>query len=125
MKALVTGGTGFVGPRLLRLLNQPTVLSRNPARAAESIGHLAGNILPWQPLEGPPPPEAFEGVDVVFHLAGESVAEGRWTRTQKEKNQREPGCWHASSRHRHDSSGNGPENADFSQCRRLLRESWR
>ena len=53
MKALVTGGTGFVGPRLLRLLNQPTVLSRNPARAAESIGHLAGNILPWQPLEGP------------------------------------------------------------------------
>ncbi len=85
MKALVTGGTGFVGPRLLRLLNQPTVLSRNPARAAESIGHLAGNILPWQPLEGPPPPEAFEGVDVVFHLAGESVAEGRWTRTQKEK----------------------------------------
>ncbi len=85
MKALVTGGTGFVGPRLLRLLDKPTVLSRSPERATASIGHLAGRILPWEPLEGPPPPEAFEGVDVVFHLAGESVAEGRWTRAQKTK----------------------------------------
>lgn len=85
MKALVTGGTGFVGPRLLRLLDQPTVLSRNPERAKASIGHLAGQILPWEPLDGPPPPEAFENVDVVFHLAGESVAEGRWTRAQKAK----------------------------------------
>ncbi len=85
MKALVTGGTGFVGPRLLRLLEQPTVLTRNPERAARSIGHLAGTIVQWNPLEGPPPPEAFAGVDVVFHLAGESVAEGRWTAAQKAK----------------------------------------
>ena len=34
-------------------------------------------------MEGPPPPEAFEGVDTVLHLAGESVAEGRWTTAQK------------------------------------------
>lgn len=85
MKALVTGATGFVGPRLLRLLDQPIVLTRNPERASESIGHLAGRILRWEPLEGPPPPEAFAGVDAVFHLAGESVAEGRWTVQQKAK----------------------------------------
>ena len=83
MKALVTGGTGFVGPRLLRLLNKPTVLTRNPERAAEKIGHLAGAVIGWNPLEGPPPPESFDGVDSVFHLAGESVAEGRWTTAQK------------------------------------------
>ncbi|MGI9178598.1 MAG: TIGR01777 family oxidoreductase [Pirellulales bacterium] len=85
MTALVTGGTGFVGPRLLRMLDQPTVVTRNPDRARQSIGHLAGRIIRWDPREGPPPAEAFEGVDAVFHLAGESVAEGRWTAAQKAK----------------------------------------
>ena len=85
MKALVTGGTGFVGPRLLRLLNKPTVLTRNPERAAEKIGHLTGDIIGWNPLEGPPPPKSLDGIDLVFHLAGESVAEGRWTTAQKAK----------------------------------------
>lgn len=83
MQALVTGATGFVGPRLLRLLDRPVIVSRNPDRARHVVGHLAGRIVRWDPLEGPPPPEAFEGVDAVFHLAGESVAEGRWTAAQK------------------------------------------
>ncbi|MEO2042132.1 MAG: TIGR01777 family oxidoreductase, partial [Pirellulales bacterium] len=39
----------------------------------------------WNPIEGPPPPDSFDGVDCVFHLAGESVAEGRWTTSQKAK----------------------------------------
>ena len=85
MKALVTGATGFVGPRLLRLLDRPVVLSRNPSRARTAIGPVAGQIVQWDPLQGPPPPQAFEGVDVVLHLAGESVAEGRWTAAQKAK----------------------------------------
>jgi uncharacterized protein (TIGR01777 family) len=83
MRALVTGGTGFVGPRLLRLLDAPVVLTRNPERAAESIGTIAGAIHRWDPMQGPPPAEVFEGIDTVFHLAGESVAEGRWTNAQK------------------------------------------
>jgi len=83
MQALVTGATGFVGPRLLRLLDRPVIVSRNPDRARHVVGHLAGRIVRWDPQEGPPPPEAFDGIDVVFHLAGESVAEGRWTAAQK------------------------------------------
>ena len=83
MRALVTGGTGFVGPRLLRMLDRPVVLSRNPDHARRSVGHLAGRIVRWDPLEGPPPAEAFEGIDVVYHLAGESVAERRWSAAQK------------------------------------------
>lgn len=83
MKALVTGATGFVGPRLLRLLDKPVVLTRNPERARQSVGHLAGRIVRWDPQAGPPPAEAFADVDAVLHLAGESVAEGRWTAAQK------------------------------------------
>lgn len=85
MKALVTGATGFVGPRLLRLLDAPVVLSRDPDRARRTLGGLAGRVVRWDPLEGPPPPESFAGIDAVLHLAGESVAEGRWTKAQKAK----------------------------------------
>jgi uncharacterized protein (TIGR01777 family) len=83
MRALVTGATGFVGPRLLRLLDDPVVLTRTPERAQQKIGTLANRFIAWDPLQGPPPAEAFEGVDTVIHLAGESVAEGRWTAAQK------------------------------------------
>jgi len=83
MKALVTGATGFVGPRLLRLLDKPTVVTRDPDRARRSIGHLVGRIVRWDPMQGAVPAEAFEGVDAVFHLAGESVAASRWTAKQK------------------------------------------
>jgi len=83
MRALVTGATGFVGPRLLRLLDSPVVLSRNPERARGRLGPSVGPIFRWDPLAGPPPTEAFSGIDTVFHLAGESVAEGRWTEAQK------------------------------------------
>lgn len=83
MKALVTGATGFVGPRLLRLLDSPVVVSRNPERARQAIGNLAGPIFRWDPLREPLPAEALDGVDIVYHLAGESVAEGRWTAAQK------------------------------------------
>jgi uncharacterized protein (TIGR01777 family) len=59
------------------------VLSRDAARGQRSVGQSAGRVIGWDPLAGLPPAEAFDGVDVVFHLAGESVAEGRWTAAQK------------------------------------------
>ena len=83
MKALVTGATGFVGPRLLRLLDRPVVLSRDPDRARPKIGHLVERIIRWDPMQGPPPQEAFQDIDAVMHLAGESVAAGRWTAARK------------------------------------------
>ena len=40
MKSLVTGATGFIGPRLLRLLRDPIILSRDPERAKKKAGTL-------------------------------------------------------------------------------------
>ena len=100
MKALVTGGTGFVGPRLLRLLDKPTLLTRNPERTAEKFGHLAGDVIGWNPLEGPPPPQAFDGVDCVFILpvspllrALDSCTESQNKRQSCTRNKK-PCYWH-------------------------------
>ena len=51
MKALVTGGTGFVGP-YLRLLNN-RLYSHEIQNVLPKIGHLAGDVIGWNPMEGP------------------------------------------------------------------------
>ncbi|WP_425617523.1 TIGR01777 family oxidoreductase [Anatilimnocola sp. NA78] len=86
MRALITGATGFVGRRLLEKLDQPAVvLSRNAAKARKSLAKYEVTAFNWDAENQPAPAEAFDGVDVVFHLAGEPVAEGRWTKAKKER----------------------------------------
>jgi uncharacterized protein (TIGR01777 family) len=66
---------------LIRQLEEPVVLSRNADRARKE---LAGtSVFVWDPLAGEPPADAFDGVEAVFHLAGEPIAEGRWTAAKK------------------------------------------
>jgi uncharacterized protein (TIGR01777 family) len=84
MRALVTGATGFIGGRLLEKLTQPAVLSRAPELALRRLGNKVG-VHGWDPAAGPAPAQAFAGVDTVFHLAGEPVAEGRWTAAKKQR----------------------------------------
>jgi uncharacterized protein len=83
MRALVTGATGFIGKRLIRGLERPAVLTRKPDAAKKILGDV--QAICWEPESGPPARHAFEGVDTVFHLAGEPVAEGRWTRMKKDR----------------------------------------
>ena len=83
MRALVTGATGFVGRRLLSKLDRPAVLSRNANRAAKELQAFNVQAFDWDPMREQPPPAAFEGVEAVFHLAGDPVAEGRWTEQKK------------------------------------------
>lgn len=82
MSALITGATGLVGRALARGLEDPRVLSRSPDAARAALGEHV-QAWGWQPESERPPYEAFAGVDTVFHLAGESVAEGRWTASKK------------------------------------------
>jgi uncharacterized protein (TIGR01777 family) len=82
MRVLITGATGFIGRRLCQVLaadgHELVALSRNPPKAQSELLLLTA-AYPWDPLAGPAPKAAFEGVDAVVHLAGESVA-GRWTK---------------------------------------------
>lgn len=76
MRALVTGATGFVGRHLVAKLSRPVVLSRNAGQARAKLGDV--EVYAWEPTAGPPPVEAFSGVDTVFHLAGDPIVKGRW-----------------------------------------------
>lgn len=85
MKALITGATGFIGPYLLARLERRVVLSRNVEVAKQKLAKFNPEVFAWDAERAPPPATAFEGVEAVFHLAGDPVAEGRWTAAKKQK----------------------------------------
>jgi uncharacterized protein (TIGR01777 family) len=84
MKITLTGGSGFIGRRLMKTMaaNGHTVhiLSR----------HAGTNLPPgvklsvWDALKGEPPADALEGADAVINLAGEPVAQ-KWSAAAKQK----------------------------------------
>ena len=86
MNILVTGATGFVGTALCLHLHEAghrvVALSRSPEAAKRRMPWLDQCFL-WASLTQEAPREAFEGVDAVAHLAGESIA-GRWTKAKKQ-----------------------------------------
>jgi uncharacterized protein (TIGR01777 family) len=82
MRTLVTGATGLIGRRLVGRLDDVVVLTRDPA-SAQGLG--ATGVFAWSPEAGAPPAEATREVDVVFNLAGEPVADGRWTAERKRR----------------------------------------
>lgn len=86
MKVAIAGGTGFVGSRLVeRLLaegHQVLILTRNPASVtpAPNVEVVAYNLKEsgaWQ--------QSISGCDAVVNLAGEPIAEKRWTPEHKKE----------------------------------------
>ena len=82
MHAVVTGATGLIGRALIRSLGSGVaVLSRDDGRAQRLLGGV--RVHRWAPEAGPAPAVALRGAGVVFNLAGEPAAEGRWTAEKK------------------------------------------
>ena len=78
MRVLVTGASGLVGRALVPALREGghsvRRLVRGPAHAPDAR---------WDPAAGTIDQDALAGCDAVVHLAGESIAEGRWTEAKK------------------------------------------
>lgn len=84
MNIAITGATGFVGSRLVSRLSEQghsiTILSRRPDRAKQQFPQAkvidyGGDT--WQ--------SALNGCDAVVNLAGEPIAEKRWSPEQKQQ----------------------------------------
>jgi len=88
MKVVVTGATGFVGKYVVQnLLKEgmtPVVLSRNPSQAQKVFGSSI-QAHAWNPEKEMAPITVLETADAVVHLAGEGIANKRWSEKQKKK----------------------------------------
>src|SRR5262245_25018857 len=86
MKILMSGVTGLIGKALSQKLNNDGHTIIGLSRSTEKAGNLPVEALhQWNPEAGAPLAAAFEGVEAVIHLAGEPVAEGRWTAEKKRR----------------------------------------
>ncbi|HEY6246484.1 MAG TPA: TIGR01777 family oxidoreductase [Pyrinomonadaceae bacterium] len=81
MRILITGSHGLVGKALISELNKDgheiVGLVRHKSEGPSEIE--------WHPNQGSIDSERVSGFDVVVHLAGESIASGRWTDEKKRK----------------------------------------
>jgi uncharacterized protein (TIGR01777 family) len=82
MRILLTGGTGFIGralcQRLLADHHDLIVFSRHPERVPQLCGAGVHGVGDWAQLDG-------VAVDAVINLAGEGIADRRWTAARKRR----------------------------------------
>ncbi len=91
MRILVSGSTGFVGTALVKTLEGQghTVVplvrggaARRDAATVHAKGHEEN--VAWDPVTGRFDAAGAEGADALVHLAGASIADGRWNAARKE-----------------------------------------
>lgn len=81
MTIVIAGGSGFLGTKLCKRLasegHRVLILSRRPSPGGDQIA--------WQPDGNAGAlPSHLEGVDAIVNLAGENIAEKRWTAARKD-----------------------------------------
>ena len=78
---MLTGGTGLIGKQLTEHLlikgYQVSHLSRSPGTDARVATYL------WDIKKGQIDEHCIDGVDIIIHLAGSAIADGRWTEQRK------------------------------------------
>ncbi len=87
MRIVITGGTGLIGRALARegaaRGDEVIVLSRNPAKGTKLPPGVRAER--WDGLTGKGWSGFLDGETAVVHLAGEGVADGRWSPERKRR----------------------------------------
>lgn len=83
MQILITGGTGLIGShlvsRLLETGHEVTVVTRDLEKSRQ---RLDSRVTLWKGLNDRP---NLDGFNAVINLAGEPIADKRWTPAQKQR----------------------------------------
>ena len=82
MRILVTGATGLIGRHLIALLAKDhtvTALGRDNKKTSRVLAQLVDLCLTLEELE------TLDGFDAIINLAGEPIAEHRWSQKQKQR----------------------------------------
>lgn len=86
MRAIIAGGTGFIGRELVRELREHgweiLILSRNPGKVAAVFENGGVIGMPW---DNGGWPDVLGPDTAIVNLAGENIAGGRWTRKRKRR----------------------------------------
>jgi uncharacterized protein (TIGR01777 family) len=78
---VISGASGFVGTALSSLLKKAGTRVRPLVRP----GKHGLDGINWDPEQGTLDAKALEGVDAIVHMAGDGVADGRWTEAKKKR----------------------------------------
>jgi uncharacterized protein len=90
MRIAVTGGSGFIGRRLVAHLlergDEVLVLSRRPEQARRVLGASPNlKLLGYDPYQPQSWASALEGYEAVVNLAGEPLASSAGRKLRKER----------------------------------------
>src|ERR1700730_12066831 len=86
MRILVSGSTGFLGTALIDALEREghtIVRLVRPDTGNRNAGGDRAQTVRWDPVGGQFDATAAEGADALVHLAGASIADGRWNAARK------------------------------------------
>lgn len=82
MHIVISGGTGFVGQEITKLVLQQghsvSILTRHAKEVQNGVHYVQ-----W--LDDNSPPTFHEPIDAIINLAGVSINDGRWTLEQQQK----------------------------------------
>src|SRR5712691_488002 len=80
MRIVIAGASGLVGSALVPLLKSEGAQVTRLVRSAAESGEIE-----WHPDRGSIDAPALEGFDAVINLAGDGIADGRWTEEKKRR----------------------------------------
>ena len=83
MKAMITVASGFVGHHLADKLPEAVLVGRSITKIQKLFGEER-EAREWDGTSNTDP-SFLDGVDTIFHLAGESIFHGRWNAEKKER----------------------------------------
>jgi len=80
MKVAIAGASGLVGSALIPRLENESIEVTRLVRESPKPGEIE-----WHPNQDTIKPDRLKGFDAIINLAGENIAEGRWTDEKKRK----------------------------------------